>query len=325
MKVSYTIATANYLAQAKVAGQSLLEHNPDYQFFIFLLDKVDGQFDVSYFQPIEIIEIADAGIPELPGMLERYSLFELSNALKPFVAEYLFNTLDIDSLVYIDSDIWVFAPFKEVNRLQIDFCILLTSHLHSPLPQDGCLLDEKAFLNAGIYNGGFFALKRSQSTFEFLAWWKSRLITECKVDFSKGLFVDQLWLNFVPLFFTGVKIIEHPGYNLAYWNFHERSLSVNDGRYIINEVDELVFFHFSGYDFLRPDTISIHQTRYDFNNRPEFRLLFSVYKERIFASNFEFFSGIKPYYRGHKILPAKPGYLRRLRFKVIELLGGRYS
>jgi glycosyltransferase involved in cell wall biosynthesis len=60
-------------------------------------------------------------------------------------------------------------------------------------------------------------------------------------------------------------IIREPGYNVAYWNLHERTLSRGEEGWRVGFVDgsrgDLVFFHFSGY---APSVgqLSKHETRY---------------------------------------------------------------
>ena len=68
----------------------------------------------------------------------------------------------------------------------------------------------------------------------------------CFVQVDKGLFVDQIWLNYAPLYYDRVFIIRHLGYNIAYWNFHERSIEQMGGRWFVNKKFPLKFFHFSG-------------------------------------------------------------------------------
>ena len=41
MKIGFTICSNNYLAQAKILQTSFLVHNPDYKFFIGLVDQLD--------------------------------------------------------------------------------------------------------------------------------------------------------------------------------------------------------------------------------------------------------------------------------------------
>jgi len=304
MKAAYTIATANYLAQSKTTGLSFVKSNPDYQFIIFLLDKEGNEVTESEFVPLQIIEVEKASIDGFNEMLERYSAFELSNSLKPFLALYLFkNFLSIDNLIYIDSDVYVYGVVKEIDSLLIQNNIILTPHLNTPMPLDGALIDEKSILNSGLYNGGFVALKRSEEAFRFLDWWKERLFTECIVDFSKGLFVDQIWLNLVPVYFKGVYILQNPGYNMAHWNLYERKVSVTNSVYYVNERYPLVFFHFSGFDFNKPHLISKYQTRYDLALRNDLVELFRDYFNAVIENGYHTYVTIPWFYGDKKIIP----------------------
>ncbi len=84
MKAAYTIVTSNYLSQAKTVADSFLTYNQDYKFVICLLDKINERFSLDDFYPYEIIEVETLNIPYFIEMYERYNMFELSNALKPF-------------------------------------------------------------------------------------------------------------------------------------------------------------------------------------------------------------------------------------------------
>jgi lipopolysaccharide biosynthesis glycosyltransferase len=313
MKAAFTIATANYLAQAKTVSDSFLTHNQGYQFFVFLLDRVEDRFEVSCLSPGLLIEVEQLAIPSLQDMVIRYSMFELSNALKPFVAEYLLKDENVDQLYYFDSDILIYSSIEYAEKLLLENNIIITAHFFSPVPLDGHTLSESDFLNAGIYNAGFFGLKRCEETYRFLNWWKERMKTQCLVSFSKGLFVDQIWLNLLPLLFKDVKIIEHLGYNLAYWNLHERVLNKVDNKYLINEKDPLVFFHFSGYDFNRPEIVSKYQDRYNFDLRPDIEPLFKEYHSQVIKNGLARFSELACYFD-----ELKTSWLNKIRQEELE-------
>ncbi|WP_276499663.1 glycosyl transferase [Pontibacter litorisediminis] len=244
-------------------------------------------------------------------MLLKYNIFELSNALKPFAAEELLKDPKIDSVIYFDCDLLIYSSFEAVEKVLQEHEIVITPHFLTPLPLDGLLLDEKAFLNTGVYNGGFFALKKGEETFKFLEWWRSRLQEYCFVDFSAGLFVDQIWLNFVPLYFKNVKVLQNLGYNVAYWNLHEREISSSNGEYFVNSSDKLVFFHFSGFDFSKPDTLSKYQSRYDFSSRPDVTKLFKDYNQKVLSNKFNFYRSLPCFYVLQKQRQTKSfGYIK---------------
>lgn len=287
MKVAFTIATANFLAQAKTVGEAYLAHNPDDKFVICLLDKLPATLERSFFGSIEVTPIEHVGIPFFKEMVDRYSIFELSNSLKPFCAEYLLNQAsEIEGVIYLDSDLYVYSSLQEVGTLLAQYNILITPHFFTPLPADGIKQTERHFLNSGLYNGGFFAVKKSDEVTRFLKWWQERMRILCFVDVAKGLFVDQIWLNYVPLYFKGVKLVENPGFNVAYWNLHERKVTNQDGQYLVNDAGPLVFFHFSGYSVDTKEVLAKYQHRYTFENRPELLPLFEDYRNNLLNNKY---------------------------------------
>lgn len=297
MKIAFTISTCNYLYLAKAAAQSFLQHNEDYRFTIYLFDKVENRFNVEEFLPCQIVEIESLGIPEFNGMLERYSVFEMCNALKPFLADHIFSkSLPADIVVYIDSDVSFYNRIEEVEKQLVDHDIIFTPHILTPHKLDGHLTDEISFLQTGIYNGGFFALRPSVNSSAFLEWWKKRMELYSYVKLEKGLFVDQIWLNFVPVYFTTALILRDVGYNIGHWNLHERAIMNCDGRYFVNSDLPLVFFHFSGYHINEPNNISKYQTRYTFDERKDLIVLFENYRRIVLESGFEKYSKLECHY-----------------------------
>ena len=287
MKVAFTIATANFLSQAKTVGDSFLAHHPGDKFCIVLLDKLGSGFDKSFFGSIEVIEIEKIGIKYFQEMADRYSIFELSNSLKPFCAEFfLDHYANLSVLVYLDSDVFIYHNMNELETLLNKYNIIISPHFFTPLPADGIKQNERHFLNSGLYNGGFFAISKNHEASRFLSWWKERMRTLCFVDVAKGLFVDQIWLNYVPLYFKGVHLIENPGFNVAYWNLHEREISRKDDQYIVNDSAPLVFFHFSGYNIERAEILAKYQHRYTFDNRKELAPLFESYRNMLITNRY---------------------------------------
>lgn len=284
MKIAYTICSANYLPFAKSLADSLVQHNPGYQFVIGLLDTYRS-YDPAFFAPHQIIPVQEMNISVLEELNARYSIFELSCALKPFVAEYLFQTKNTcDTLFYFDSDILVYGPLSAAEAILQNHSIVLTPHISIPPTNKSFVSTELDVLRTGLYNAGFFGLSRTETT-HFLNWWEERLADYCFNDAAHGLFVDQLWLDLVPLYFKDTFILYNPGYNVAYWNFNERQIEYKDDKYKINETYSLTFFHYSGYDIYRPDMISKHQKAYSFEELPHLKPLFQNYIDAVMKNN----------------------------------------
>ena len=299
MKVSFTICSANYIPYAKSLGDSLIKYNSDHLFIIILLDKGSQDYN-SFTAPHAIINVEDMKLEFFEEMNQRYDIFELSCALKSFVADYIFRTFShCELLFYFDADILVFNSLENAEMLLSDHSILITPHLATLNDFDYRIEIEKMIFRAGVFNAGFFGLKRCEETYSFLEWWMLKMRFHCYKDFSVALFDDQIWLNFVPVLFKNAVVSNDLGYNAAYWNMGERKLLFKEGQYFINETIPLAFFHFSGHDFKNEFLLSKYFPQYTFEYLPECKALFQDYKNRVIQNRLEYFSEIKPFYGTH--------------------------
>lgn len=252
-----------------------------------------------------MIEVDKIGIPDFAAMCDRYDITELNTAVKPFFIDYFYQHYpDADAVIYFDPDIIVFQALHELNKALSTYSLVLTPHTCSPTP-DWERPNEQHHLSTGIFNLGFIGLRRDDTARHFVNWWKDRLVYECRIDLCAGLFVDQHWVNFAPVYYDNVLIDHHKGYNAAYWNLHERYFSKNEaGAWVVNgsavltgnnsEEEPLQFFHYSGYNPDRPNEVSKYQTRFTFadtgplaRQRPDVRPLFELYRERLLANHNE--------------------------------------
>jgi hypothetical protein len=201
--------------------------------------------------------------------------------VKPFFFEHFFKkTYASASVIYFDPDIIVYQPLIRLSKSLETHSIVVTPHTIEPTP-DWKTPNELNHLNTGVFNLGFVGLRNDDTARRFVAWWQQRLTYECRIDLCNGLFVDQHWVNFAPIYFENVFIEKHRGYNVAYWNFHERTLSKQSDAWVINGLDELQFFHYSGYGVNKPNEISKYQTRFSFQQRPDLLPLFQLYHQRL--------------------------------------------
>jgi hypothetical protein len=194
--------------------------------------------------------------------------------------------MDVKSIIFLDPDIMVYSSFTKLEKELEASDIIIIPHFITPLNDDK-LQAEEDFLNSGLYNLGFIGINNTGVGCKMIDWWAERLLNKAYIDFKRGLFNDQIWINFVPLFFTPVKIFTHPGYNMAYWNLHERRLSKKTEEYFINDKYPLVFYHFSGFNPLIPDLLSKYQNRFTFEARSDVLELFKEYSDQLFLNGFK--------------------------------------
>ncbi len=282
-----TIIAKNYLAFARTLAQSFLAQHQAGKVYVLIVDDFEGYINPAD-ECFEIVKLSDLSIPKLAEFCFKYTLKELCTAAKASFLEYLIDKKSIEHLIYLDPDIMVTGSLEAINEKLGTSDIVLTPHLDKDYPNDDLLPDDGHILRAGQFNLGFIGINSSANARAFLNWWKSKLYENCVVDVPHGYFVDQKFIDFVPLFFKNVWIEKDPGYNVAYWNLHSRQLSELNGVWRCND-GPLYFFHFSGYD-LEGCAISSHipdsVARYRFASRRDLTRLFTEYKQLLLSNGY---------------------------------------
>lgn len=279
----FTICSNNYLAQAIVLGNSIKIHNPEYDFKIFLCDEKSKDIDYNEVTQ-EIIEIGSF-YPEIYNLAEKYNIVELNTAVKPMVFEHIFNAYNTEKVIYLDPDIYVYTTLIEIEEQLCSNSILLTPHIFSPIPIDGKTPSENTFLNYGIYNLGFLALKKDDNARQLLTWWKNITSKLCYIKPCQGIFVDQLPMNLVPLYFKGVKVLNDLGYNMAPWNLHERKITWENNVYKVNGIYELKFYHFSSFAVDQGELPLWHYNRFILRDRIDLHEIYAKYNDDLKNAN----------------------------------------
>jgi len=288
MNAVCTIVSKNYLAQALTLGDSMAITNPDVKFHILLADEKEELNLNSFKYPI--IEFKNLGLPFWEDMAFKYDVIEFNTATKPFFMQWLFEKYSYEKLLYIDPDCAVYSRLDYVfEELNTNF-IAMTPHIIDPQLVDEAAIAETEHLFDGIYNFGFVGIANNEKGQYILQWWANRLKILGYADRCESLHVDQKWMDFVPsMFDDGVKILRHYGYNMSHWNFHERCLSIKSEKYFVNNKDELVIFHFSGYDPLNKETLTkpTKQNKFTMANREDLRAIHEDYRNKVLNNQYE--------------------------------------
>lgn len=292
----FTLCSANYLAHAKTLGDSLREHNPDYQFVIGLVDRVPKEPGPSYQKPYEMIPVEELDIPEFGEMARDHTVVELNTAVKPFYIEHFYRRDPaVEAVIYLDPDILVYSSFKLIADKLGTCNIVVTPHSCTFDDSTVNVYYEKGMLTTGIYNLGFIATSRHETTFAFLKWWQKRVCHYCYYRPGSGVFVDQLWVTLAPLYFPNVYVEKDPGYNMCYWNHFERRLSRRDGSYVVNGKHDLVFYHFSSYNPTKPELIASRTKAQvmSFSERPDLKPIYDDYRSRLLGNDYASMSSLR--------------------------------
>lgn len=278
-----TIVTTSFVPYARVLAASLARHHQGRRLITLVMDD-DGRLEPAS-EPFEILRPADleSVLPaaEFGRMAVMYDGKELATALKPFLLLHLLQE-GAAAALFVDPDIEVFASLDDVEDATAAHGVVLVPHCLAPIPLDGETPTESTVQRYGIFNGGFLGV--STAGRPFLLWLAERLRRDCISAPDQGLFVDQRWLDFVPVYFDH-RVLRDPTLNVAYWNLHERDVTWAGDHWEV-EGSPLRFFHFSGYNPLQPDVVTTGSSRITFASRPHLRRLFDEYARQLLDAGY---------------------------------------
>ncbi|MBI1897061.1 MAG: glycosyltransferase [Acidobacteria bacterium] len=275
---AFTIVAKNYLPFARVLMASLRACAPDVRRIVVLVDRPDGYFD-RHGEDFEIILSEELDIPASRWFHFKYTILELSTAVKPYAAQHICARYEVDRLLYFDPDIHIYNDLQPLLKTLDEHTIVLTPHLTDPV-EDERRPTDLDILRSGTYNLGFIGIRNCDESGRFLSWWQAKLYDHCVVDLAKGLFVDQRWVDLVPGMFRDVAILRGPEFNVAYWNIGQRHIAREPNGFRVNG-RPLCFFHFSGFDPDNPHAFSRHQNRFTIEDLGDARELLLDYRRKL--------------------------------------------
>lgn len=246
----YTSVNLAYLSRARVLASTFKSFHPDIDFILVLSDIYPHGYELDLLsEPFDKVVFShELGIPDFWQWSFKHNVVELCTAVKP-AAGLHFMALGYDQVMYIDPDIAVFASLEFLFHLLESYSGLLTPHQLTVAPNELMAIKdiELCTLMHGLYNLGFYAARNDQQGRGFLEWWNSRVQRFCYEDVPSGIFTDQKWCDFAPIYFDNFFVVRDPGCNVASWNIHERAISITDEGPMINEKHPLRFYHFTKY------------------------------------------------------------------------------
>lgn len=245
----FTCAAVNYLPKVRILCRSIREHHPEATIHLALADERPQWLDTAGEPFDSILEIATLGIPNWRPWTFVHSIVELSTAIKPFALRGLLELPDCETVLYFDPDMVLFSRVDDILATLATSNLALTPHQTKPDETLEAILDnEVASLKHGIFNLGFIGVRNTAEGRRFADWWAQRTQHFCRAEIANGLFTDQKWVNFAPVFFDGVAILKSPRHNVATWNLTTRRMSGDRTAGFTVDGEPLGFYHFTGFD-----------------------------------------------------------------------------
>jgi hypothetical protein len=279
-----TIIAKHQLAKVRVLVKSWKAHHPDEPFFVLLLDSPNGLFSPCS-EPGTWVSVTSLGVPNLNTILFRYCSSECSLALRPRFLKYIFETYQIESLLYLGADALVLNSFRDLLECSARKNVLLVPYLLAPIPGDGRIPSEANIVESGVFNPECILFRNAGSSLHVLSWLENRLNHPIVENLGNKPGVDPEWFKLLPSLFGGVDVVRDAGYGVGYWNLHERSISVAETT-TVNGVP-LKCIHFAGFNPIRPDIISTYQNRYQMRDIGDARFLYQKYREALLQEGWE--------------------------------------
>ena len=279
-----TIVSKRHIALARVTAASFRRFHPEIPFFVLLTDPPEGCFDPAA-EPFHAVRLAELGLSEERRLCFSYRELELSYALTPHWIERLLR-LGHDGVVFLKQESLVTGDLGPVLRLLKRHDALLTAHLLRPAEGPAALERELEILRAGVYNGGFLALRKAPQVLRFLAWWRARMDDQCYHSAAEGMHYEQRWLDFLPAFVDTACVVSDPGMNVGHWNLAERRVAWA-GVTLTVDGGACRLFRFSGYDPLRPEWATRYVERHRVAELGAAAEVFRQYREAVLEAGHE--------------------------------------
>lgn len=264
------VVTGNYTQHAQMFYGFLRTSNPGLRYIALVIGERERLASNLPSGPEWIFWDKLFSKQERLDLASKYTAFELSCVARGRLHEFLWNEGKATMWVVLDTDMIVLSSLRPLWKVLNDYSGIVTPHLNVPIQSAE---REIISLAAGIYNAGFVAFRKCNESLDAIEWLKNRLENygyasqqRRETGFSDPfgiLFVDQLWLNFLPSYFPGIFSRGLPEWNLGHWNLRdgkltkapERSEYFYDGRLVM-------IVHLSGISKENPEYVSIYAPWY---------------------------------------------------------------
>lgn len=241
MQTVCTIITADYLPMAKVLLASLEQQLPGTTLQVLVVDN-DTIPSSGNLQVHPVAALAESNY--FKGIFQKYGQTSPDYyrwALKPVFIGYLLEK-GFNKVLFADPDLYFVGDFRFLFDELDEQHVLLTPHWANldPIQNEDSLL---AVLKGGMFNAGFVGV--SSKGAGAMQWWAGLCHYKTEDLTGLGLFVDQKYLDLLPVQFENVKVIKHRGCNLASWNIDTSRRELVSGKLLINGEYPPVFIHFA--------------------------------------------------------------------------------
>ncbi len=236
----------NFLIQGLALWRSLASHDPDAVLWVLTLDEFTAtalrQVGGTWLKVVPLTTL-EADDPQLTATQSHRSRVEYYFTISPCWPRWLLRRHpEIERVIYLDADLFFFADpapiFAAMEQAQAS--VLITPHRFPPWLAH-C---EKH----GIYNVGILVFRNDDTGRACLEDWRTQCLEWCYDRLDGSRYADQKYLEAWPTRWgPAVLVLDHPGVNLAPWNWTRHRLEYTSDNAVTVDGQPLIIYHFAGF------------------------------------------------------------------------------
>lgn len=241
-----TIFDKYYMSRGIVLYESLSTCCCDsFTLYVLAMDGTVAEYLLGLgYDRLRVIPLQDMKetYPVLARLEKERTRGEFSWTLSSFSVQYAIRKFNLDSCIYVDSDVCFYNDPQILLDGLGDRSVLITEHNYSPE------YDQSFFY--GKYCVQFMYFKNDAGGNKVLEWWRSRCEEWCYARMEDGKFGDQKYLDDWESRFEGIVYnCRDIGCGVAPWNIQKYEITKEYSRVYITDLISrikrpLVFFHY---------------------------------------------------------------------------------
>ena len=250
------------VASARLLLASLREHLPAVQPVVLALRGALREFSGEEADVRGIRDLGSQQVDALAGILPSRALAPL---VRPLFIQQLLND-GADGVFLLAPDAVLHGALSELHERLDSHDAVLIPRLTGTLPDDGERPDARDLLEAGEIDDEIVAV--TSGARRLVEWWVDRaadVIHEHPADADAAghhrHYLAPSPLAAAPRSFSGLAILESAGYNVSFWNLHERALERGADGTLLAGSSRLQLLRWDGFRPDRPWWHSEHGSR----------------------------------------------------------------
>ena len=237
-----TYFNAAYEPRARVMVESLRASGEEAMVLVVCFDEESlrrtRDWDMGGVDARGIAELEER-FPSLGPLRETRTPAEYFFTATPFVVLWALSESSPDEWVtYLDADLFFLSSPEPIYEE--------LAGAHAGIIEHRFRDDHRFLERYGRFNVGWVSFRASDEGHGLARWWGDRCVEWCFDQPDQGRYADQGYLDSFIDVGSGVRVITHPGADLAPWNLDSHEVTRAAGGGVLVDGAPLIFFHQHG-------------------------------------------------------------------------------